>query len=349
MSCVAWAEPVSLGAGAQPRVVVNGERAFVFFGRPGEIMLSTSNDSGKTFDAPRAIAKLATMPLGMRRGPRAGAAGKTLVVTAIEGAQGGGKDGDVFAWVSKDDGKTWEKSKSPLNSVAGAAREGLHGMATSTGGLVAVAWLDLRNSTPGTPGTELWMSVSKDGGLTWEKDEVAYVNKGGTICQCCHPSVAIGSDNAIHVMFRNALDGNRDMYLITSKDNGKTFSEAKKLGNGTWPLNACPMDGGEVTVDAGGAVQTVWMRSGESFVSAPGEAENSIGTGKQPILAVTPKQTFFAFSAGKALMGQWSGAAAEKLADDGNFPSAAAIGDDAVLVAWQGKKDVMVARITPKP
>ena len=54
-------------------------------------------------------------------------------------------------------------------------------------------------------------------------------------------------------MWRNSLDGARDMFVSESRDGGRTFSNARKLGSGTWPLKACPMDGGHLAFDAAGA------------------------------------------------------------------------------------------------
>ena len=43
----------------------------------------------------------------MRRGPRIVATQQGIVITAIGGAQGKGKDGDVLAYRSTDKGRTW--------------------------------------------------------------------------------------------------------------------------------------------------------------------------------------------------------------------------------------------------
>ena len=63
-------------------------------------------------------------------------------------------------------------------------------------------------------------------------------------------------ENHVYVMFRNFLNGNRDLYLIQSDDTGATFGTAQKLGIGSWQLDGCPMDGGSISMDAQN-VQTV--------------------------------------------------------------------------------------------
>ena len=60
-------------------------------------------------------------------------------------------------------------------------------------------------------------------------------------------------------MWRNSVNGKRDMYRATSSDEGRAFSMAEKIGTGTWKLNACPMDGGSLAVD-GERIAYTWRR-----------------------------------------------------------------------------------------
>ncbi len=85
--------------------------------------------------------------------------------------------------------------------------------------------------------------------------------------------MAFAPNGDLDVMWRNALDGSRDMYLISSHDGGKTFGGAEKQGAGTWKLNACPMDGGGVAFTAQGTVVTTWRaRANDVYMAQPGKA-----------------------------------------------------------------------------
>lgn len=44
-------------------------------------------------------------------------------------------------------------------------------------------------------------------------------------------------------MWRNVLDGSRDFYVLHA-DAAHRFGTPHKVGDGTWKINACPMDGG---------------------------------------------------------------------------------------------------------
>ncbi len=98
----------------------------------------------------------------------------------------------------------------------------------------------------------VYSSKSTDHGETWSTNVLVYRSPGGRICECCHPSI-LASDDAVQVLFRNLLEGDRDMYLVTSRDQGATFGAAVRLGRPNWQLNACPMDGGSCLLLAQGS------------------------------------------------------------------------------------------------
>jgi hypothetical protein len=100
--------------------------------------------------------------------------------------------------------------------------------------------------------------------------------------------VTFDAQGGLYVMWRNALDGSRDMYLCKSTNGGKTFGPASKLGEGTWPLKACPMDGGAVAALAPGQLATAWRRDKQIFLTLTSESkERLLGAGEQPWIAAT--------------------------------------------------------------
>ncbi len=140
------------------------------------------------------------MSLGMRRGPRIAHSGKSIVITAIGGVEGKGKDGDILAYHSDDNGKTWI-GPSRVNDVESSAREGLHAMTASSEGILWCVWLDLREK-----GTQIFASKSSDQGRTWSKNVHVYRSPDGSVCECCHPSI-VATRNSLHVLFRNSING----------------------------------------------------------------------------------------------------------------------------------------------
>ena len=320
----------------QPQVVVGqGGRVYVTFGVGNVIRCARSGDRGRTFEV-ATVGAVDTLALGMRRGPRVAVAGDAVVVTAIGGHEGKGRDGDLLAWRSLDGGITWT-GPSRVNTVDASAREGLHGMAGSPDGSVYCAWLDLRARR-----TEIYGARSSDGGATWEPDRLVYRSPGGSVCECCHPSVAYGPDGRLHVMWRNQLQGARDLYLTRSADGGATFEPAEKLGTGTWPLTACPMDGGAVAAGPAGLVETVWMREGAIFEAQPGQPERRLGRGVQAWTAIGPAgptAVWLAARPGRLLARVPGRPNPMTLAEGANDPSVAAGpgGRGPVVAVWEAK------------
>lgn len=345
---VTASEGVKIGDGLQPQVAVDpAGNVFVVYGQDKNIYCSASVDGGKTFGAPVLVANAPGMPLGMRRGPRVAATATTVLVTAISGAQGGGKDGDVVSWRSADQGKTWKRSEKTVNSVAGSAREGLDSLAAGPEDRFYCVWLDLRNNK-----TEVWGAASTDGGQTWPKDQLIYKSPDGGTCPCCHPSVAMDAKGTINIIFRNDINGEKDMYLARSTDGGKTFSAAGKLGAGAWKLNACPMDGGAVATGPDGTAVTIWRRQKNIFTAAPGKPERDLGSGEQPSITVGPGGVYATWITNRpgAVMLLGGAGMAMKIADKGTDPviSSSLDGKGPVVAVWASDNSVVVSVIKPR-
>ena len=266
--------PDDLVGAKQPQVAVDpAGTTFVAFGKENSVFVTRSADGGKTFESPTRVGGFEKLALGMRRGPRIVAGKSSLVVSAISPTEG-----NLYSWYSENDGRDWSEP-ARINSVARSAREGLQGMAGNEDGLVFSVWLDLRNHR-----TQLWGARSVDGGKTWAPNIQIYQSPDNSICECCHPSAAVTKDGTIVVIWRNWLDGNRDMYLARSEDAGKTFGSARKLGSGSWALRACPMDGGSLVISSNEVV-SVWRRGHQLFATSGNSSETLVSeSGTQPIV-----------------------------------------------------------------
>jgi hypothetical protein len=338
-------EPVVIATGQaglapkQPQAAVarNGT-VHLTYGVGDMIFHCRSRDQGISFEAPKQAFRVSNLALGMRRGPRIALAENALVVTVIAGKQGKGRDGDLLAWRSTDDGKTWNGPIN-VNESADSAREGLHGMAAGANGSIWCVWLDLRNKR-----SEVYASKSVDGGATWQENVCVYRSPDGNVCECCHPSVAVG-EKAVHVMFRNSLAGNRDIYVASSKDGGNRFAPAEKIGLGSWKLNACPMDGGMLSVDEKGELATVWRRQEEVFtVSKNGGKEELLGRGEQPWIANSKSGSVIVWTTGREgdLFMRTSGAKqSRRIAEAARDPVVASSlnGERPIIACSESKRD----------
>jgi hypothetical protein len=224
-----------------------------------------------------------------------------------------------------------------VNTVAKSAAEGLHGLASDGQTKVAAVWLDLRNGK-----TELWASVSNDGGKTWAANTQVYRSPDLTICECCHPSVAFAQSGEIVVMWRNWLDGNRDMYRAESSDGGKTFSAATKLGTGTWKLQACPMDGGGLALD-GSRIVYAWRRERTLLATTDPASETVLSeSGIHPVAIRTAQGVAYVWQDGGNLYWKSSEASEKKLFSADAVFAAAAWNprQKTSTVVWEGRDGI---------
>lgn len=321
----------------QPYLAAAGERVGLVFGSGDTIYYSGSSNQGQSFQPPVAVATAATLSIGNHRGPRLAFAGSAAIITAgVSSPSTQYGPNTLLSWRSTDGGKTWSPGAKISNPES--AGMGFHALASDGGQRVWSAWLGPENGH-----VMLFGAHSEDAGLTWSKPRIVYESPGGGVCECCHPSIALAENGTVYVMFRNSLEGSRDLYLATSTDSGQSF-QTVKLGQGTWPIEACPMDGGALS-EFQGKVVTVWRRKSNVFLARPdGKAEQDFGAGKNPAIAWGERGVYLVWSSSEGLMASSPGHAEPYiLAKSGGFPSISAGG--AVIAAWDDKGVIRTQRL----
>jgi hypothetical protein len=327
--------PVATGPNRQPQLAAGNGMVAMVFGSGEGIWLARSDDNGRSFGPPAKVADLPKMLLGRHRGPRVVISGGTMVVSAISS-----EAGDLMAWRSTDGGRTWSRPVA-VNDVAKAAREGLHAMAGDAAGHLAAVWLDDR---VGPKGKRLWGAFSDDAGVTWSKNVMLYESPSGTICECCHPSLAATGNGGFVAMWRNALDGSRDFYAMRLAG-GRVTGTAEKQGLGTWKLDACPMDGGGVVVREGRII-SAWRREKGVYLSETGKPEVKLSAGQDVALGANNQGVYAAWSTPEGIAAHVPGASrVTKLSDSGAFPAIATAADGAMVVAWEENGSITVTRM----
>lgn len=315
------------------------------FAKGGSVMFAGSSDGGRTFSSARVVSHAPVLAAGRHRGPKVLFAGQEIVVSAIVGntaasgehAHGLPSDGDLVVWRSRDRGKTWSKPV-VVNDVPGAAREGLQAITSDGHGHLAAAWLDLRGQ-----GTKLYGAFSQDDGAAWSKNVLIYEAAGGTICQCCAPSLAATGVGRFVVMFRNVVGESRDMYTIPLLE-GRVVGPAKKMGAGTWVINGCPMDGGGL-VYSHGHLMSAWRRDGDVYLSTDDRPEVKLGAGTDIAVADVGGSAAVAWSkAGRVSL--WRAGKTEMLTDGvGGFPAIVGLAGGGVVAAWEADGTISTRRL----
>ena len=328
-----------------PQLAASENVVALAYGAGKSIYVAVSANQGKDFGKPVKVAEASILPLTRHRGPRIAISNGTIVVTAVTGetvatgthAHGLPSDGDLFAWRSADGGKSWSAAVR-INDVPAAAREGLHTLAADDKGRLFAAWLDLRGE-----GTRLFGAWSDDQGATWSANSKLYESADGTICQCCSPTAAFASNGKLDVMFRNALGGARDLYLLSATANKQSFGEAQKLGYGTWMLNACPMDGGGIAHVEGNAV-TAWRRDREIFLASLGRPETRLGEGQDVALAVSGSRIYALWIQSSQLV-SWVDGKTETLTAKAAMPALVALPAGGALAAWEQDGGISISAL----
>jgi hypothetical protein len=140
-------------------------------------------------------------------------------------------------------------------------------------------------------------------------------------------------------MFRNWLNGKRDLYLIRSMDSGATFGQAEKLGFGSWALKGCPMDGGSIVLDDSGNPKTVWNRQGTIYACDPGKEESVIGKGRNCTLETVHGSEVFAWVENKNIViGGLKGK--KQLLGQGQVPVIKSIANNKIICVWEMERQI---------
>jgi hypothetical protein len=316
--------------GREPQLAAGPGMVALAYGSGTRVYVATSKDQGVSFSTPVLVAEPKVLQLTRHRGPRVAIAGSALVVNAVA-------DGDLMSWRSVDGGKTWSKGVR-VDSVASAAREGLHALTTDGNGNLFAAWLDLRKA-----GTQLYGAWSHDAGATWSQDALLYASPDGAICNCCAPSAVFNEHGGVDMMFRNAVGGSRDLYVMHSGLKG-SFSDPEKLGAGTWKINACPMDGGGIAHD-GAKTITAWRREEDIYLAEPGKPEQKLGAGEDVAIAAA-KNRVYAVWVGDGGLEAWNGSGKpETIAKAAAFPSVIALPGGGFLAAWEAGTGIGLKRL----
>jgi hypothetical protein len=315
----------TIATGQMPNVAKdNSGNIHLVYGSGDSILYSYSSDKGKSFSSPSVVSVLPELAASHMRGPQIAATLNGLIITACNNM------GDIFSFTKDQSGKWSQPVK--INDVDTIAKENL--MALSADGNNAFAvWLDLRDGH-----NRIYGAKSTDGGKSWSKNRLVYASADTTVCECCKPSVVVKGNN-IFVMFRNWLNGNRDLYLVQSSDGGNSFGQAQKLGNGSWALNGCPMDGGGLAISDNGNAETVWNRKGTIYACEPGGEEKKLGEGKNCTMELVNGKNVYAWvEDGNVIVMKPQGM--KKNLGKGQLPILSAVNNEHILCVWENDKQI---------
>jgi len=292
--------------GIQPQLAVepNGTLDVLYFaGDPknGDLFLMRSSDHGQTFSSPLQVNSQSgsVIALGTIRGGQMAISAGGRVHVAWNGSgialpsgplnPEAGKAGSPMLYSRLNDrGTAFEPQRNLMLRTFGL--DGGGAVAADAAGNVFVAWHGKRTgAAQGEAGRQVWVASSHDAGKTFAAEEPAWSQPTGA-CGCCGMAMFTASDGTLLALYRSATGNvHRDIYLLASKDHGKSFDGS--LGH-PWEINACPMSSMSFT-ESSGTTFAAWETGGQVFygkvsgstlrqpTAAPGEGKGR----KHPRLA----------------------------------------------------------------
>lgn len=323
-----------ISEGEQPQVSVDNKGIIrVVFGRENQIFCSTSEDKGITFSEPVLVARVSNMHLGMTRGPQIASSDHYSVITAMD------KSGNIHWFQLNQLSGSW-KNMGMINNLKGSAPEGLMSIAADKSDNFYAVWLDTRTGKR----NQIYFSSLLENAKEWSKNILAYQSPDGHVCECCKPSIAV-QGTEVAIMFRNWLNGSRDLYLLHSSNGGKSFGEAQKLGLGTWKLNGCPMDGGGVVIDSSNVMHTVWQREGIIYYCKPGELEISLGKGRACSITGTMNDEIITLQDNETIKVVSLKDKNEEIVGQGSFLKSVVLPNNEVFCVWEQEGQVKFKKV----
>jgi hypothetical protein len=290
------------GGGLQPQIAIDehGILHLIYYSgdpRQGNVFYVKSADGGSIFSQPLQVNSQpgSAIATGTIRGAQLalGNAGRVHVAWNGSGeAQppgplnpDSGKPGMPMLYARLNDARNaFEPQQSLMLHSFGL--DGGGSIAADRSGNVYVAWHGIGESEASGTGHEgearrrVWVTKSSDEGRSFSTEARAWSQETGA-CGCCGMKIFADRHGDVYALYRSATESvHRDIYLVASKDHGKSF-QGRLLHK--WDINACPMSSmdfagnGNVVVAAwetGG--QVYWARvDGDSGqpTSAPGEGK----------------------------------------------------------------------------
>jgi len=193
----------------------------------------------------------------------------------------------------RDDGQGFEKQRNVMQVTTGLDGGGT--VAADQFGNVYVAW-HAQGQKDGEPQEgeihrRVWIAGSTDDGRTFATERPISPETNGA-CGCCGMGALADREGNAYLLYRTARElVHRDMYLLVSRDRGKTF-EAIELQ--PWKIGGCPMSTASLS-EANGRVVVSWETEKQVYfapvddrglagnpIAAPGQSSNR----KHPAVAI---------------------------------------------------------------
>lgn len=231
--------------------------------KDGHVMVSYSDDRGKTFGAPVWVnPEQEYVAADGENRPKILVGSNGNVYVSYTRALETPFSGNVRFSRSVDGGKSFSAPLT-VNDNLDPITHRFDAMGINGRGQVYIAWLDKRDSAAAAKKSEkysgiaVYYAVSDDEGRSFRPN----VKAADHTCECCRVAMAMDTDGHPVIMWRHIYDTNiRDHALV--KLDGKM--EPVRVSQENWNIAACPHHGPSLSITSGGIYHATW------FSNAPG-------------------------------------------------------------------------------
>lgn len=143
--------------------------------------------------------------------------------------------GPMVSAYSEDNGKTWKQGANPaVNNEGDQSHIDL--IADQHGNFHAV-WLE-------DPEENGYQSLRYSRSVDWGQHWGQATTLDDSTCSCCWNTLALSPENELNILYRDMKP--RDMSLMQSYDDGKSWRYVSTVGEFGWQFDGCPHDGGSL-------------------------------------------------------------------------------------------------------
>lgn len=255
---------------ATPWVAATGEFVAVTWGAtlPGDktdVFVAVSHDAGATFSKPVQVNRVAGDArvhgeIPPRVSVRATAGAHEVVV--LWNAQDGGTAIKIAR--SGDAGRTF-RAPETLQKQSAPGDRGWPSLTLDRNGGAHAIWLDHRGLAESASGSQAATTSEVDGVAMAQRSALYYSSGTGErelvkgVCYCCKTTMVTTPAGMLFAGWRHVYPGSlRDIAVVTSRDDGRTFTAPARVSEDNWQLNGCPDDGPAMAADSSGLVHIVW-------------------------------------------------------------------------------------------
>lgn len=248
-------KPLAVGATFD----TNG-RLWLASAKDGHVVVSHSDDLGKTLNAPVTVNPEAEYIAaeGENR-PKILVAGNGNIYVSYTQPLETPFSGNIRFSRSLDGGKSFS-APITVNDNLDPITHRFEAMGVNHHGQVYLAWLDKRDSAAAKKreekysGIAVYYAVSNDEGRSFQPN----VKAADHTCECCRVAMAMDADGTPVIAWRHIFGKNVRDHAMQRLD-GK--SELVRLSHENWEIDACPHHGPSLSIAADGIYHAAWFSS----------------------------------------------------------------------------------------